>query len=815
MRHQSWGLPLLVAVIGCPLALAQATHRFDLPEQPLADSLLAIAAQTGTNVLFDAKDVRNRKAPALHAELTFDEAIKRTLARTRLEAESATATSVIVRPTPPSRSRQDPGLAHAMVSLETQREVLITAQKREEPLQTAPISVGALNAADLTRQNQFRIQDYALQVPGLAVTANEFNGSATIAIRGITSGDVTNPTVGATLDDVSFGSSTSTGGGYVAPDLDPSDLTRIEVVRGPQGTLYGAGSIGGLLNYVTADPSTAAVSGHLEAGANSVYAGRRAGYNGSAGFNIPGSDSFAVRASISGRVSPGYIDNVRASRSDVNETRIYGGHFAALWRPTDQLSVKISTLYQDNQASGSPYVTIAPGIGELQQSFLPKTGVVERYFRALIATAKAKFGSFDLTSVTGYIVNRYVDRLDYSAPNGMSTLALYNTPYSINTDDNTTRKVSEEVRLSTFIGPQLEWLAAGYYTRESSPYTMQLLAADSAGNSIGRSQLGILSNLYAEWAGFTDLTYHISDPFDIQFGGRASWILQSYEERDSGPSVAYLGAPYVIPESVIHARAVTYLVTPRLRLTPDSMIYARAASGYRPGGINPAYFPGIPRNFEPDRTQNYELGVKATFLDKLLSVDGSLYYIDWRGIQLSLTDPASGANYFTNGGAAKSEGIELTAELKPTNGLRIAGWATYNNAVLTRTMPRNSTVYGHAGDRLPYGSRFAANVSCDYELPLGRVTGSFGGMVSYMGQRLGGFVAAVADGIPARQVFPGYAQVDLRSAIKVGERWSLALYANNVANQHGIIGGGIGTQIPTAFELNQPRTIGLSLSRNF
>jgi outer membrane receptor protein involved in Fe transport len=514
-------------------------------------------------------------------------------------------------------------------------------------------------------------------------------------------------------------------------------------------------------------------------------------------------------------MSPGYIDNVQAGQKDVNRTRIFGGRLAALWRPSDQLSIKLSALYQHNEAYGSPYVTLAPGLGELQQTFLPRTGTVERQLGAVVATATASLGSFDLTSVTGYTVSRYVDRLDYSVPNGMFTLALCNTPYAINTDDNTTHKVSEELRLSTHVGAHLDWLVGGYFTRESSPYTLELLAADSAGIAIERGQLGILSSRYVESAEFTDLTYHFSDRFDIQLGGRASQILQTYAEEDKGPLINYLGAPYLIPESAIHARAYTYLITPRLRLTPDAMIYLRAASGYRPGGINPAYFPGIPQNFKPDKTENYELGLKADFLDRHLSIDGSLYHIDWRGIQLSLIDPTSGENYFTNGSAAKSEGIELTAELKPAKGLRLAGWVTYDNAVLTQAMPLNSTVYGHAGDRLPYGARFAANVSWDYQFPLGRLAASYGATMSYVGQRVGAFVAAIPDGIPERQVFPGYTQIDWRSALGEAEVWSLELYVNNLADRRGIIGGGIGTQIPTAFELIQPRTVGLTFSRYF
>src|SRR6185437_908958 len=153
-------------------------------------------------------------------------------------------------------------------------------------------------------ESRYSLQDYYSQVPGLSLTPNEFSGAPTIAIRGITSGDFTNPTVGITVDDVPFGPSTVNGGGYFAPDLDPSDLSRIEVLRGPQGTLYGASSMGGLLKYVTADPSTYAFGGRVQAGLSHIQDGSGVGYNVSAAVNIPLSDTLAVRASAFTREEP-------------------------------------------------------------------------------------------------------------------------------------------------------------------------------------------------------------------------------------------------------------------------------------------------------------------------------------------------------------------------------------------------------------------------------------------------------------------------------------------------------------------------------
>lgn len=819
-----------LGLAGLPTWALADSARFDIAAQPLSQGLRSFATQAHMQVLYASSLVQDRHASEVHGSFEKHDALTMLLHGTGLKAvytsaDAATIVSAVgatsrAAPQHPATINRDPPAASsasapASTSPDTLQVIVVTAEKRKEPLQTVPVPVSVLPAPSLAKQNQFRIQDYAAQVPGLSVTPNDFNGSATVAIRGVTSGDTANPTVAATIDDVSIGSSTSIGNGFNIPDLDPSDLASIEVLRGPQGTLYGANSIGGLVKYVTADPSTHALTGDVRVGTDAVHAGGSAGYDFSAGANVPLTDTWAIRGSLSSREDPGYIADVQYGRqSHVNRTRNYGGHLASLWRPSGAFSLKLDALYQQSKLDGAPYVTLVPGVGDLQQTFLPYTGTVDRKFGALIAVATARLGIFDLTSVTGYTVTRYVDFLDYSQSEGQLTAILFNTPYTLDTDDVTTRKQSEELRLSTRIGTHVDWLVGGYFTHEFSPYFLQTLGADPAGNPTALAQLAVFSSIYQELAEFTDLTYHFTRKFDVQIGGRTSQIMQTYQNEQTGPLNALLGGAFDFPEHEIHQHAFTYLLTPRLRVTPTLMVYGRIASGFRPGGINPEILASIPRDFKPDTTVNYELGVKGDFLDRRLSLDGSLYYIDWRSIQLSLLDPVTGAPYLTNGGGAKSEGVELSVSAVPVNGLRLAGWVSYDNAVLTKSMPPASSAYGNAGDRLPYSSRLSANASADYEFPLGMLTGSFGATVSYVGDRLGGFVSNLPGVVPERQDFPAYTAVNLRSALN-GDLWSLELYVNNLADRRGIIGGGIGSQTPTAFELIQPRTIGISVTRRF
>jgi outer membrane receptor protein involved in Fe transport len=818
--------------VSAPVLAVADSQRFDIPAQPLPAALKAFAAQAHIQLFYVYSVVANARGNAIQGELDTHQALEELLRNTGLQAIYQSDSEVTIRlPGAPQSSesaaekkpvktprlgQSDPrptdDTTASSVKLE---EVIVTSQKREERLQDVPIPVTAITASNLADESRYSLQDYYSQVPGLSLTPNEFSGAPTIAIRGITSGDFTNPTVGITVDDVPFGPSTVNGGGYFAPDLDPSDLARIEVLRGPQGTLYGASSIGGLIKYVTADPSTDAFSGRVEAGLSTLHHGPGVGYNVSAAVNIPVTDTFAVRASGFSREEPGYVENVRTGQQGINKAEIAGTHLSALWRPSEQFSLKLSALFQDNKLFGSPYVTLGTGLGDLQQDFLPHTGEVDRKFEAYSATATAKLGTFTLTSVTGYSVSRLYDKLDYTQILGYSlTDQVFGTADTINTDNTHTNKISQEIRLATPIGPYFDWLVGGFYTHEDSPWALEILPVTPTSQRLGSLVYTTFDSVYAEWAAFTDLTWHVTDTVDVQFGGRESKIRQTFQETDIGEQyveiVENTTSPAVTPELRTSQNAFTYLVTPSWKITPQLMLYARFASGYRPGGINNVIGGvDLPTEFQPDKTRNYELGTKGSAFDHRLSFDASVYYIDWSQIQLSLINPNNGQNYFSNGSRAKSQGLELSAQATPLNGLHLGGWVSLNDAVLTRDFPPGNLVSGASGDRLPYTSRFSASTSADYEVPLGAFTAIFGATASYVGPRVGAFQTA-----PQRQALPGYTKTDLHATAKK-DHWTVDLYINNLTDARGIVGGGIGTAIPSSFGVIQPRTTGVSVAWTF
>ena len=855
------------ALWGAEVEARSVTYQLDIPSQDLQGALQALALASHHKLLYRAELVAGKSSHAVHGSYTTEEAVRQMLAGTDLDFEITPASVVLIKSkhdgtsgdavypgpgTPAAGSmasavapasaessgslrlasdvhtttETDTDVPHAaQSSAQTSAsgaqldEVIVTAQKRAESIQTVPVPVSVINAQLLVDNNLLRLQDYTSTMPGLVLTPNDDGGSI-LTIRGVSAGPGPTSTVGVLIDDVPFGPSTTLGGGGTLPDFDPSDLVRIEELRGPQGTLYGASSLGGLLKFVTVDPSTDGVSGRLQATVNSVYNGDGPGYGARGAVNLPLSDTLAVRLTAFARRDAGYIDDPVQHINGINWSNADGGRLSALWRPSDTVSLKVSSLLQNTTIHGYNEVGGEPGLGDLQQHTLPGTGYLQINTQADSATLTAKLGSATLTAISGYNVDRFVSSFDLSPQTGGLSQQVFGVSGTSLVSYNTTDKFTQEIRLSLPLGSRLEWLLGAFYTHERSPFIQYDFAANySTGTPVGLDIIEDWGVTFAEYAAFTDLTYQVTDRFDVQFGGRESANKQTYWEVDTGPLVPYfygsnVQSPITFPESVIKANSFTYLVTPRFKFSGDLMAYARLASGYRPGGPNAEAFPGTPPSYAPDKTQNYEIGVKGDALGRALSFDASIYDIEWQNIQLLFTNPVNGNVYFANGSRARSQGLELSLESRPIEGLRVAGWVAFNDAKLTEPFPPTAIVYGVSGERLPYGSRFSSYLSLDDEFFLtGRVKAFFGAGLSYVGEREGQFTLAPPSP-PPRQFYPAYAKGDLHGGLKF-DAWSANLFINNFTDRRGLLTGGIGTYNPSTFAVIQPRTVGLTLTRTF
>lgn len=696
------------------------------------------------------------------------------------------------------------------------QEVLVTAQKQgEQRLQDVPIPMTVIKAGNLVDNNQLQIQDYYTHFPNFSVAPSpDVGNSQILQIRGITTGEGSTPTVGIVLDDVPIGTAT----GNTIPDLDPSDLAQIEVLRGPQGTLYGSASMGGLVRYVTIDPSTTQLSGRVQAGVGGVENGASIGYTVRAAANVPISDTLAIRASGYSREDPGYIDNPVLGTHGVNRQKNYGGNVAALWRPSDAFTAKFKVLYQKLNTDGSGNVTVVPGLGKLQQNFIAGVGAFSQDLQFYSLTLDGKVGTFDVTSLTGYNHTQFNNSLDFTYLYGPYSALVFGSAYggaAILTGD-TAGTFTQEVRASTPIGDHLVWQIAGYYSTDSIGSQQNYPGIDQTTGAIGGYLIkATLLNHDQERAVFTNLTVKFTDQFDVQLGGRESWLkgIANYETITGALYPTAINSPY----SENKSDAFTYLLTPRYRFTPNLMAYVRLASGFRPGGgvsdptpTTTCVVIHLPCTYAPDKTKNYEVGMKSNVLNDKLTFDASLYYINWRGIQILLTNPTNGFPYTTNGGNAKSQGAELSVETRPIQGLTISSWVTFSDAVLTQNFPENSSAYGKEGDRLPNSSRRSGNLAIQRDFLLtSNATGFVGGTVSYIGDMYGVF-EPTAD----RQHFGGYTRFDLNAGVNLNS-WDINLYVNNLTNKYAAIGGGLGTFPPYSFTYITPRNFGVSVAKNF
>lgn len=720
-------------------------------------------------------------------------------------------------------------------------EIVVTAQKRVERLQDVPVAISSVSTDSLVQQNLVQLRDYYSKIPGLAISGGGTEQRASsLSLRGVTTGGASAATVAITVDDVPFTSST-----YLAqsplPDLDPATLDRIEVLRGPQGTLYGASSLGGLIKYVTAVPDANEFSARVEVGANAISEGGD-GYSARGSVNVPiVSDKVAIRASAFTRHDPPYIDNIHpfVNDKDINENESNGGRIAVFLKPTDALTINLSAMRQDTDLIGSPSMRICTSCGTgpyfnredynfFFGEFVSNLGPTTRdtSFSLYQARADLDVGAADLTSISAW--GRYESVSDLDTTNVFGFLlpmfgatAPGSTTPIINED--LTEKFTQEVRLASKQDQQLEWMIGAFYTKEDIRVRQTISVREPNGAKISDALSSTSPSNYEEKAVFGSLTYHFTDQFDIQVGAR-----YSEDDQDTGgvtvvngPAQLIFGTGGVDADTRSSGSATTWLVTPRFRFSPDLMAYARIATGYRPGGPN-ASLPTIPPTFESDTVINYEFGLKGAMRDWQFSYEVALFQVDWDDVQLQATDVIAQFAYFTNGSTARSRGLELSGQWRPIPSLVFSANATFTEAELTDDVPQPagaSTLIGFDGDRLPGSAKFVGNLSAQKDWDIGSTSSIYLGIdYNYVGERLGDLPNIVPPDPRAfgyRLRLPAYSLTDLRGGLNFGN-WTFNTYVRNVFDKRAVLEATTrgATGVPTGV-FAQPRTYGVSVARTF
>jgi len=711
-------------------------------------------------------------------------------------------------------------------------EVIVTAEKRgQERLLDVPVAITVVDAAELTSNSQQHLKDFYDQVPGLTLAPGP-QSSNVLSIRGVTpfSGSAT---VGIVVDDIPFGTPGLIGA-TVVPDFDPGDLSQVDVLRGPQGTLYGASAMGGLIRFVTKEPSMDRISGMVQAGIGDTYNATGPNTNFRASINLPLSDALALRASGFVRTDAGYIDNPILGIRGINHERAEGAYLALAWKPLDGFSVKLSALYQDASGGGTadvqqvlqPLFSSHPPLGDLQQDWIAGVGPFSRVSEVFGLVSTYTQDRFNVVSSTAFTTNRYHDAFDASVALASTWQSLFGVSGGPVYSSIGTGIFTQELRVSFPVGSKVDAMVGGFFANEHKDFPEALPATNPLTGAVaGIGERTDNPQSYREFSGFTNLTIHPIDRLDVQVGARATTIRQTFSETESGAAIPiFYGVTtdtYDVPFTSINNSAVTYLFTPSYKFTPDTMAYVRLASGYRAGGPNAGVTGAIPTSYQPDKTYNYELGLKTELLQHALILDASAYLIDWRNIALPLVDVQLATSYTGNAASARSEGIELTAKWKATDKLTVSGWVDLAHAFLTANFPAAANAGGlaaNAGDPLPWAPRISANLDADYEFHVTASATAFVGATEvFMGARSDLFSAPDANGNPLpRQPLPEYFKFDFRAGLKYYQ-WNFRLYGNNLCDRRGVLDGGPG---PTSYPpgdtwIIQPRTVGLNVSRTF
>ncbi|MEO7206238.1 MAG: TonB-dependent receptor [Steroidobacteraceae bacterium] len=722
-------------------------------------------------------------------------------------------------------------------------EIIVTASKRDEKLHDVAMSITALGGEELQLRQATGFLDWAAQVPGLSMQTSDAAFSRLI-IRGENVGSV-GALIATTVDDIPFFmSGAQADGAFFSANVDTYDLKRIEVLRGPQGTLYGAAAEGGIIKYVTNLPNLNKVEGDVSLGGQTVDGGSTAG-NIKGMINLPFWDNkAALRVSAVESQLPGWIDNPKLGQSNINSGSSYSLRASLLVQPVSDFTARATVFEQhlrttgnyNAQVVGAAATPAAPPTNQFSQT----AGFANNQALPAVEDNSLKYGALNLAydfhwatlmSATSY--GRF--NLHFTNDDSLLNLApgftygdfissLYGQPALFKVDQvEFVHKFNQELRLTSDAGNSLfghgfDWQFGGYFTHESTTLTQPFEALDATNPStILTPAVGgaIIPGDYKERSVFADFTYHFTTALDLELGGRETDVKQNSQTNTFccilfGPTDTHFPAIFTSQNST------TWSVAPRWHINEDTLAYVRVATGFRPGGPNlPTPTLPNPPSFKSDSTKNYEIGIRTDLFDKKFSIDMAVFYIDWKDIQiLSIVNtPAGPVGINGNSGSATSKGLEWNFEWRPLTGLDIGLLGSYTDAYLTADAPGLGAM---SGNKLPFVPDVSATLNVDYRWPAFADWAAFvGGSETYTGSRFTSFSPSVSV-IEPHVKLPVYNTLQLHLGVDNGH-YNAELYGNNLNNSKGIAdysnsGGANQTGLASFI---QPRTIGIQVGYKF
>jgi len=741
-------------------------------------------------------------------------------------------------------------------------DIVVTAQKRQQPLINVPASISILSEETLRRQNASDFAKVADAVPGVAFATTGIGNSQYI-LRGIGGvGFVQSPTTGVYLDETPLQTRTTRGASQPDPQL--FDIERVEVLRGPQGVLFGSSAMGGLVRIITRQPDASAAHARVEASAATITDGGIS-WIAKGMLNVPvAADKLALRVSGVFDRQGGWIDDLRPRTGNLNEnagtnrvhndqnaTRIGAVRAALRWNATPDLTITPSLLRQvADSDSARAHSDVTYGKRARLKARYDDEFARDRFIIGSLLAEQSLdlFGGARFVTTSSYLRRRtglsfdvtafdspLVETIVGSGPGGR----LFPTPL---VDTSLTRQFTQEVRLvSTGSGPLAFVLGAVYrnlHQDSRRTITVSDLFGITAPPPLGATKPPFIqdSNLRfseREFAAFGELTYAVLPTLKASAGAR----LFVYRQREVSQRYGLGGAPAGDLSYAYAERNREHGITPRFSLAYEpgrrATIYASYSQGFRTGGVNApisddicspaerlaAGLPDVPPPYGSDRTDNYELGGKTRLLGGRLGVNGAVYRINWKKYQQAFQtacglNNATTISFTVNAGRVQSQGGEIEVTATPVAGLTLVAGGAFTHATYRNDVPN---LLLPAGSRVLDVPRWTWNARTDYDFAL---RGKLRGNVFVAARHVGGSNSGFGEGEVLPR--PAYTLVDGAAGIRMPAGLAVDLFVTNLFDAVPVFGqefttspGNTTATSYFSYLVGPPRTVGIRLSEEF
>ena len=745
-------------------------------------------------------------------------------------------------------------------------EIVVTAEKRVGTIETTAISITAVSGADIEARGFTDLASLMKSVPGVSIRSSG-PGMTEFEMRGVASNGGNSPTVGFYFDETSLTAAAATNEGKIVISPDLYDLNRVEVLRGPQGTLYGSGSMGGTIKVVPNAPNP----GQYEASAEARFADTDHGgfdhlengmvnlpfWDGKAALRIVGSYSYDAGWIDRVVVAPGQFPfptglmngaytvrgNVLAAPiateyHNVNDVEKTGVRVSAIFEPIDGLTIAPGYLYQKLRSGGLPYIDSTPRTDAFYQPF----DTAERYsdeFHLETLSVKYHTSAFEISSATTHWTRHepLIQDTTESWTTGLAPVGIGingfgpgngNLGQSYAYEDNNQEQTTEELRVSSVGDSRFKWLVGYFYSDFVSPWDIVFPSQSGASNpNIGTNDLFSYFTPFKilQQSFFGEVTYNFTEPFSVTVGAR----------RYHYDSVVYLNQFGGLTATVVQAaseneQGITPKVTLSYQFDKNLLVYATAAKGFRPGGgtgpvptsgplscesqlqieynSHGAFVPG-PLQFNSDSVWSYELGEKWRSSNNRITVNSAAYFERWNGVQQTNSLSSCGYVYTANAGDAHVYGGELEVNAVVVHDLQASANVSYAHSTLVSASLVDAGF--NPGTPIQQVPEWTGTLALTYRHNLtDKLALTAHGESTYVGSR--------TDATYSINTLPSYELTNVRAGID-GGRWSAVLFVNNVTDKRALLNNITQDAINMAdynrIAVNQPRTTGIDLNFKF